>query len=81
MNPLNRSVPPRSCTQTGVHVPILNVFDAFSSTDRRVEADPDVLDLNLRRRGKRPGGNAAASKQSQTAPTIAIEQSEGGFVF
>src|ERR1017187_5284501 len=29
MNPLNRSAPPRSCTQTGVHVPILNVLDAF----------------------------------------------------
>ena len=33
MNPLNRSEPPRSCTQTGVQVPILNVFAALDPSD------------------------------------------------
>ncbi len=33
INPLNRSFPARSWTQTGVHVPILNELDALTESD------------------------------------------------
>ena len=69
MNPLNRSAPPRSWTQTGVQVPILNVFDAFRRR-RRVEADPDVLDLDLARSGgerRRQGQSPRARRARRIA--------------
>ncbi len=69
MNPLNRSLPPLSWTQTGVQVPILNELDALSD-----EIDASKPTRMFSTSGPREDRCASAIEQTPGANTKRREQ-------
>ena len=75
MNPLNRSAPARSCTQTGVHVPILNVFDAFA--DESDASNPTrMFSTSTLSAAPEHYRSAAEPHQRSSVQTVAADQSQ-----